>query len=168
MHVEYSRSPFLFTIIYSLLFFADNGRVCWSGPSRPAGWSPLANTIHQSVATVFLSHKTSQFQPSFRPANGANMTRRKVHWLSWETLSQRKSLGGLGYRDLHLFNLAMLARQGGDFCRHQTQFMLRFCKRSTSQVGTFWRQRSNQVFPIRGEIFCMESKPLKRANLESW
>jgi hypothetical protein len=36
----------------------------------------------------------------------------KVHWLSWEVLSCRKVKGGLGYRDLHLFNLAVLARQG--------------------------------------------------------
>ena len=35
-----------------------------------------------------------------------------MHWLAWERLCQRKTKGGLGYRDLHLFNLAMLARQG--------------------------------------------------------
>jgi len=36
----------------------------------------------------------------------------KMHRLSWEVLSCRKDKGGLGYRDLHLFNLAMLPRQG--------------------------------------------------------
>ena len=35
-----------------------------------------------------------------------------MHWVSWERLCQRKKKGGMGYRDLHLFNLAMLARQG--------------------------------------------------------
>jgi hypothetical protein len=36
----------------------------------------------------------------------------KMHWLSWETLTLSKKDGGLGYKDLHSFNMVMLAKQG--------------------------------------------------------
>jgi hypothetical protein len=35
----------------------------------------------------------------------------KIHWLSWEVLTTSKKKGSLGFRDLHLFNLAMLCHQ---------------------------------------------------------
>ena len=35
----------------------------------------------------------------------------KIHWLSWEKLTRTKKKGGLGFKDMHLFNLAMLSRQ---------------------------------------------------------
>jgi hypothetical protein len=36
----------------------------------------------------------------------------KIHWMSWEKMGRSKAIRGLGFRDLVLFNKAMLTKQG--------------------------------------------------------
>ena len=44
-----------------------------------------------------------------------SLDRRSMHWLSWEKLASPKCQGGMGFRDLELFNLALLGKHGWRF-----------------------------------------------------
>lgn len=35
-----------------------------------------------------------------------------IHWMSWNRLCIKKSKGGMGFRDMHDFNLSLLGKQG--------------------------------------------------------
>jgi len=37
-------------------------------------------------------------------------TQRGIHWMNWEKLSAQKMHGGMGFKDLSAFNLAMLGK----------------------------------------------------------
>jgi hypothetical protein len=40
-----------------------------------------------------------------------NTDKRKIHWLKWDKLCTAKEDGGLGFRNLHMFNTALLSKQ---------------------------------------------------------
>lgn len=92
----------------------------WSGrEASSAGREILLNSVAQAVPTYsmscFLLSKSTCKKMRAAVTNywwGGSADSRHIHWLCWDRLTQHKSRGGMGFRDLHLFNKAMLGKQG--------------------------------------------------------
>ncbi|XP_019183755.1 PREDICTED: uncharacterized protein LOC109178674 [Ipomoea nil] len=82
---------------------------------------------------------------------GGEAGRRGIHWLSWDRLCEPKKKGGLGFKKLHDFNLALLAKQGWRIMAHPDTLVSRVMKAKyfpkteflEAQIGTnpsyIWR-----------------------------
>jgi hypothetical protein len=53
---------------------------------------------------------------------------RKVHWMAWERLVMPRCYGGIGFRDLKLFNQALLARQAWCLIQYPESLCARLLK----------------------------------------
>lgn len=110
----------------SLVFFAFWKERLWK---RIQGWKEKLlskagkETLIKAVAQAILAYAMSCFDLTKHLCDEMSKMicrywwvqqdkENKIHWVSWDEICRRKKEGGLGFRDLHLFNLAMLARQG--------------------------------------------------------
>jgi ribonuclease HI len=59
---------------------------------------------------------------------GSREGERKPCWVSWREMCKPKSLGGLGFKDMELFNLALLARQGWRMLQNPAALSTRILK----------------------------------------
>jgi hypothetical protein len=56
------------------------------------------------------------------------MEKRKTCWVSWEEMTAPKFAGGLGFRDIDMFNLALIARQSWRILQNPNTFSARILK----------------------------------------
>jgi hypothetical protein len=59
---------------------------------------------------------------------GSSQGKRKTHWVSWSDMTKPKFDGGLGFRDMELFNIALLARQAWRLLSNPTSLSARILK----------------------------------------
>ena len=62
---------------------------------------------------------------------------KKVAWMSWERMCLPKDKGGMGFRDLKSFNLAMLAKQGWRLQTNASSLFTRVYKAKYFPNGDF-------------------------------
>ena len=85
---------------------------------------------------------------------------RKVHWKSWGSLTQPKANGGMGFRDLRLFNHAMFAKQGWRLMHDQNSLFFKCFKARYFPRCHFLDSAVSQHF------LCMEKYYVCHANFE--
>jgi hypothetical protein len=108
---------------------------CLSKAGREIMIKSVLQAIPSYIMSLFLLPGTiittiERMLNSFWWGCGGSNNRGIHHWLSWEKLSMHKSHGGMGFKDLTAFNLAMLGKQGWKF---QTD--------TTSRVARIFRAR---------------------------
>lgn len=52
----------------------------------------------------------------------------RIHWKAWSTLAKSKDERGLGFRDLHLFNLSFLGKLSWQILQEPDALQVRFIK----------------------------------------
>uniref|UniRef100_A0A8R7R6G8 Reverse transcriptase domain-containing protein n=1 Tax=Triticum urartu TaxID=4572 RepID=A0A8R7R6G8_TRIUA len=94
-----------------------------------AGWAPKLlssagrEVLIKSICQAIPTYSMSCFKLSKKLCKkiiavlarfwwGGDEKKRKMHWVKWKDLAIPKVCGGMGFKDLVLFNKAMLAKQG--------------------------------------------------------
>jgi hypothetical protein len=68
---------------------------------------------------------------------GQQTNESKMTWMSWKRMGKAKEIGGMGFRELESFNLAMLAKQGWRLVHHQESLVARTFRDKYYRNGNF-------------------------------
>ena len=97
-----------------------------------AGQEVLIKTVAQATSTYSMS--LSLLPKSLNNTINSTLAKywwgqikneRKIHWIHWKKLCYPKNKGGMGFRDIHVFNLTMLAKQARRILHNPTSLFYR-------------------------------------------
>src|SRR4030067_946497 len=105
---------------------------CLSKAGKEIMIRSVLHVIPSYVMSIFLLPKSiisaiEKLMNSFWWGHSGS-SNRGIHWMSWDKLSVHKNAGGMGFKDLKTFNLAMLGKQGWKFMSEPDSLVSRIFK----------------------------------------
>lgn len=92
----------------------------------------------------------------------------KIAWMGWNGLGKSKDSGGLEYRELDCFNMALLAKQGWRLLQ-QPETLAQGCSaKNTIRGDVFWILILEGDIPMRGEHLECQAPTPGGSNVEGW
>lgn len=78
-----------------------------------------------------------------------------IHWLTWDRMSMAEVVGGLGFKQLHNFNLALLGKQGWLLLTNPTTLVARIFQARYYPKSSFMEATVGHNLAIVGEVSMM-------------
>ncbi|CAJ2649711.1 unnamed protein product [Trifolium pratense] len=147
---------------------------CLSKAGREVLIKSVLQAIPSYVMSIFLIPGSlidaiEKMMNSFWWGHGGS-NNKGIHWLAWDKLSVHKNKGGMGFKDLTAFNIAMLGKQGWKFQSSPNSLVSRLFKARYFPHSNFlasslghnpsyvWRSISSAKFLVRaGARWCIGS-----------
>lgn len=86
---------------------------------------------------------------------GSSVDSHKIHWQRWTRLTRAKGEGGMSFREMPLFNQAMLGKQGWRLLVRPESLCAKVLKGSISPIVIYWRRPGKRRAWRLSERFCM-------------
>ncbi|PRQ38153.1 putative RNA-directed DNA polymerase [Rosa chinensis] len=91
--------------------------------------------------------------------------KKKIHWRSWDRMCLTKAEGGMGFKNLYAYNLAMLAKQGWGLISNPASLIARLFKARYYPNCSFWEADMGES-PSFSWRSILTSRPVLKAGTQ--